>query len=708
MIEQRSRTNIIKAVVYIVVGALLLTACLRLQQTEWQGNAALHVLMAFTAMLLALFGGVIVLARFYAKRNNVLLFIGAGFIGAGLLDGYHAIVTSLYVEQFFPLAALSSLAWSWNVSPVFLSILVFGSWLAWGREVEAAGNGRLQGRVLYTTLVLLGLANVLYFILAPSPPALQNAYTPGRMELFISTTFFLWALAGYLDKGHWRHTPFDFWLVLSLIVCFLGQALFMFFSSRLFDALFTVANLLKQIGYLCVLIGSLASMYDIFKQSERSATALARTNCALRQEIVERQRAETTAHQQRQLAEALREVGIALSATLDFDELLDCLLEQMARVLPYDTANVMLVENGDVRIVCTRGYGQHLMQFPARFAVAEIPTLQHMAATPQPLIIPDTAVHPIWVKAEASPHVRSWAGTPIVVHRRVVAFLALNNSKPHFYQPEDASRLTAFAAQASIAIQNARLYTNLQELVEERTADLRSANAELETALQLREDFSNMIIHDIRAPLTNILIYCDLLEEKMPASEQSDEELDTIRHSAERLSAFVGDMLLMARMEHGRLVLNRSLTDVNKLVQSVQENYRFMARLRDIRLVVDTPKQSVPLSLDANLWRRVLDNLVTNAIKFSPVGGSVSIKVSYPATEAAPRLRIRVIDTGPGIPTEYHETIFDKFEVVASERRDVTQVGLGLAFCKMVVEAHDGRISITNNQPHGAIFTVEV
>jgi signal transduction histidine kinase/ActR/RegA family two-component response regulator len=98
-----------------------------------------------------------------------------------------------------------------------------------------------------------------------------------------------------------------------------------------------------------------------------------------------------------------------------------------------------------------------------------MPSLQQMARTCQPLVIPDISADPAWVRAEASPHVRSWAGTPIAVQQEVVAFLALNYSQPNFYRPAHASRLAAFAGQAAIAIQNARLYKTLQQRVAELT-----------------------------------------------------------------------------------------------------------------------------------------------------------------------------------------------------------------------------------------------
>ena len=229
---------------------------------------------------------------------------------------------------------------------------------------------------------------------------------------------------------------------------------------------------------------------------------------------------------------------------------------------------------------------------------------------------------------------------------------------------------------------------------------------ELQAAMRLREDLARMLVHDIRNPLAVIMSYSGLL------STKEDGPIDVLLNgfkkiSAQslRLEAFLNDMLLLAKMESGQLLLNCSSQDVNALVKKVAESYEIVAESKGLKLVIDLPAASRQVSLDNSLIQRVLDNLISNAFKFSPLGGTVTIRVEYPS-EA--KVRLKVLDEGPGIPPEHRERIFDKFQIVNLKQKSVPQVGLGLAFCKMVVEAHRGRILVQPNKPLGTAFVVEI
>ena len=152
--------------------------------------------------------------------------------------------------------------------------------------------------------------------------------------------------------------------------------------------------------------------------------------------------------------------------------------------------------------------------------------------------------------------------------------------------------------------------------------------------------------------------------------------------------------------------LNPKTVRLAELLHDAIKNQEDIARLKRIDLVADLAGENPMVVLDKDLILRVLDNLLFNAVKFSPSGSLVSLKLDRPAADDA--LRIQVIDQGPGIPAEYRQRIFEEYEIVRANLNDVPQVGLGLSFCKQVLDAHGGTISVEDNDPQGSIFTIHL
>ncbi|MGD9100642.1 MAG: GAF domain-containing protein, partial [Anaerolineae bacterium] len=183
--------------------------------------------------------------------------------------------------------------------------------------------------------------------------------------------------------------------------------------------------------------------------------------------------------------EALRRASLALSATLDADQVLDVLLDQINWVIPYDAANVMVIEGETVCVTHLRGFWQAdaVQEIMAlRFSLHQTHNLHRMFTTRRPHIVPNTHADPNWIRLPATEPIHSWAGAPIILRDEgVIGFFSLDSKTPDFYTPEQAELLTAFAAHAAVAIENARLYqavrehaTQLEEQVHERTAELQA------------------------------------------------------------------------------------------------------------------------------------------------------------------------------------------------------------------------------------------
>lgn len=201
---------------------------------------------------------------------------------------------------------------------------------------------------------------------------------------------------------------------------------------------------------------------------------------------------------QRELAEALEEAAAVVSSTLNIDEVLDHILEQVARVVPGDASNIMLVEGHYARLVRWRGYerAKKAGWFPGKlYRIDRLPTLMGMMQTGESLVIPDTAASSDWVSLQGREWLRSYVGAPIRLTGLTVGFLNVNGTKPGQFGAADALRLEAFAHHAATALQNAQLYqelrnhaVRLEERVQERTAQLQAQYAQLDAILRSSSD----------------------------------------------------------------------------------------------------------------------------------------------------------------------------------------------------------------------------
>lgn len=227
----------------------------------------------------------------------------------------------------------------------------------------------------------------------------------------------------------------------------------------------------------------------------------------------------------------------------------------------------------------------------------------------------------------------------------------------------------------------------------------------LQALLQLREDMVKMIIHDLRNPLSSVILAAEIMRYPNLPPEKHARKLEQILTCSYELKALIDDLLLMSKLELGKLTLQKQPVDLVEFCQAALVGMNDVAAQKNLGMVSQFPPPGqYPIQVDPTLFRRVLDNLLSNAVKFSPDGSKITLSASYLEGGG---FKVAITDLGPGIAPSLRQKIFEKYEV-GSLMTGVNQIGLGLAFCKIAVEAHDGTISVTDNQPRGSIFTVEV
>jgi len=240
--------------------------------------------------------------------------------------------------------------------------------------------------------------------------------------------------------------------------------------------------------------------------------------------------------------------------------------------------------------------------------------------------------------------------------------------------------------------------------------EIAAKNEKLEELQKAKEGLTHMIIHDLRNPLTAISTYLQLaLMEKKDLSEGQQTKISRCFFFCNELDRLIQNLLDINKMEEKRMQLQVENTDLETLINDVSDHFRADAEERAISLSFFKEEKIPSLPIDPGLMKRVFANLLNNALRHTLKEGKIEITVDFAPDKK--HLRVAVRDNGMGLPPEYHQKIFDKFEQarLKSEKNVVGSSGLGLTFCKMAVEAHGGKIWVeSEGEKKGCTFFVSI
>ena len=246
----------------------------------------------------------------------------------------------------------------------------------------------------------------------------------------------------------------------------------------------------------------------------------------------------------------------------------------------------------------------------------------------------------------------------------------------------------------------------LEQEREEFTRELEVRNERLLELDRLKDEFVALVSHELRTPLTSIRGYLELVLDG-EAGEVTDEQrqfLGVVERNANRLLELVGDLLFLAQIEAGKLSLEVGAVDLAAVAAESVETARPLAEDKEITLTLATSPLPL-LAGDRARLAQLLDNLVSNAIKFTPEGGRVDVRASSSRGNAI----LEVRDTGMGIPAEEQEHVFERFfRTTRATEQAIQGTGLGLAISKAIVHAHGGRITLASSDGEGATFRVTI
>lgn len=245
----------------------------------------------------------------------------------------------------------------------------------------------------------------------------------------------------------------------------------------------------------------------------------------------------------------------------------------------------------------------------------------------------------------------------------------------------------------TLRVRNAVLAKRLGDQVRQDMKALQELEA-------LRDSLTHMVVHDMRSPLMTIMGSLEMIKPELEAREGARAFWDLGQSATQELIGMCNALLDVSRLEDGKMPVTPEPCLLHALAEDAARSLETQASVSRVTLAV-SGDTALTVPADPALLRRVVVNLLGNAIKYSPQNGTVAVRISVAGSEA----RVEVVDTGVGIPARYHQRIFEKFVQVEARRQGVRHSsGLGLAFCKLAIEAHKGHIGVESEPGRGSCF----
>ncbi len=418
-----------------------------------------------------------------------------------------------------------------------------------------------------------------------------------------------------------------------------------------------------------------------------------------------RELARSLARRQREI-ETLHRITTRINAGLMLDEILDGVYNDFRDVIPYDRIGFALLEDGG-RVLRARWARTSLptVHLKRGYAAAMAgSSLESILRTGQPRIINDL-VRYLRRKPESestrlivNEGIRSSLTCPLIANGVPVGFIFFSSAQPNTYTAEHVDRYMQIAEQLSVIVEKGHLVSQLaaqKELLEQQNEELRRLSV-------WKNNLLGMVAHDLRNPVAIVQMMAAIL--RNPQLQRPPEErqrmLDDIYRQTEHMLAMLNDLLDLSQIENGTVTICPEPVEVEPLLDETISRHRLLANPKQTQIILTTPVSGVVYA-DPIRLRQILDNLISNAVKFSPPGSIIRVSAECDGDW----WKFAVSDQGPGISPEERSRLFEVFSrLSAKPTGGEKSVGLGLAITRKVVIAHGGTIDVTSTPGEGATF----
>ncbi len=410
--------------------------------------------------------------------------------------------------------------------------------------------------------------------------------------------------------------------------------------------------------------------------------------------------------EQRQIL-AIHQVVSATSSTLDLEQVLDALLDNLRALSGADRVAVMLLDpRTDLLTAAAARDADGPLPVGLRLARGE-GAAGRVVREAKPLIVPDVRSFPQFAPphgTETDPPVRfpralSYAGFPLVSRGRIIGVASLVGTSPRRFSSDEIAFIETVCRATAVSVDNALAHQELQRRQQQET---QKSAEKLRESERLRDSLVHMIVHDLRSPLSAICGYLEIFAEqaKQHLGPDTQEDIANASAAARHMARMINGILDVSKMESQMMKLEVSECDLVTVVGQSLDELESLVGPRQIDF--EHPVPPAVVLADSEIVTRIVQNLLANALRLTPVDGRIRVGI----VPEAEHTRVFVTDTGPGIAADARGRIFDKYASVhgsASGARGYT-TGLGLAFCKLAVEAHGGRIGVDSEQGAGSTF----
>ncbi len=413
---------------------------------------------------------------------------------------------------------------------------------------------------------------------------------------------------------------------------------------------------------------------------------------------------EETQHRVRELR-LLHDVGLAAASGVRLEETLQAAAEALVAELQDTRIALMLLEpeSGTLRVKASAGYPEAIKDLHLQSGEG---ITGWVAQHGEPALVPDVRLDPRYVAGD--PDTRSELCVPLVAGPLVIGVLNVESPQPNTFTDDDLRLLSTLTSNLTMLVERARLFEEVETAraeLQQRAQALEEANVRLQELDRLKSQFLANMSHELRTPLNSIIGFSEVLVDGL-VGEMPPEQMDCVRDihsSGDHLLALINDILDISKIEAGRMELEATTVDPADLLAGVQATISSLIEKKSQVLKIELEDDLPSLIADPFRLKQVLLNLLSNANKFTPTEGQITLSCRL-ADQAT--MLFSVADTGIGIKPEDQEIIFEEFrQADGSAAREITGTGLGLTISKRLIEIHGGHLWVESDLGHGATFS---